>query len=362
MTTSSLKRPKMSQPIKRRSSRRHVVREQDDNDDMEQQDEYLPEPQVQKQTGEQQDQMDIEQADEDEDRYDPEQDDTERRNIRVGYRNLIEQVDDEDHMNARNILKNLDAADHLYNQVRNPNEATLDSKLLAASADLGIKRSKAMKKAFQQFDVQDFISRLAAFMIEEERDVDFAKLGRTANQLMHTAPRASFLLGTMSLTKKVRVQKARVKRDLGEKKVAAEVHRDGTETGNQTEATSNIMNIYGLLKMNEPMNFWELVINPLSFSQSVENLFYCAFLAKDDMLAVELDDFGVPQCRTKARKSDAELDVHNKEANKIQHFVTIDYAQWLKKIQEFNITESFIPNRQASEHHNVTAGGPANWY
>ncbi|KAI3655143.1 hypothetical protein MP228_000523 [Amoeboaphelidium protococcarum] len=62
----------------------------------------------------------------------------------------------------------------------------------------------------QLHDVQDFISRLAAFMIEEEQDVDFAKLGRTANKLMHTAPRAPFLLGTMSLTKKVRVQKARV--------------------------------------------------------------------------------------------------------------------------------------------------------
>ena len=50
----------------------------------------------------------------------------------------------------------------------------------------------------------------------------------------------------------------------------------------------------------EGVNFYEWIINPDSFSESVENLFYTSFLIREGKLAVNVDEQGVPRMCTSA--------------------------------------------------------------
>jgi hypothetical protein len=45
---------------------------------------------------------------------------------------------------------------------------------------------------------------------------------------------------------------------------------------------------------NGGINYFRFVINPHSFEQSVENIFYFAFLIKDGYAAWDIDDNGEP--------------------------------------------------------------------
>ena len=38
------------------------------------------------------------------------------------------------------------------------------------------------------------------------------------------------------------------------------------------------------------MNLFECIINPTSYGQSVENLFYLSFLIRDGVVALEIDE------------------------------------------------------------------------
>ena len=43
------------------------------------------------------------------------------------------------------------------------------------------------------------------------------------------------------------------------------------------------------------VNFYEWIINPKSFSESVENLFYTSFLVREGKLVIDIDDEGIPR-------------------------------------------------------------------
>lgn len=47
----------------------------------------------------------------------------------------------------------------------------------------------------------------------------------------------------------------------------------------------------------EGVNFFELVINPDDFGQTVENVFYASFLIKDDRAGMSVDDNGLVRIR-----------------------------------------------------------------
>jgi hypothetical protein len=51
--------------------------------------------------------------------------------------------------------------------------------------------------------------------------------------------------------------------------------------------------IYDILEQRQPINFFEFIINPESFGQTVENLFYLSFLIRDCKVCID-DESGQP--------------------------------------------------------------------
>lgn len=52
------------------------------------------------------------------------------------------------------------------------------------------------------------------------------------------------------------------------------------------ETSHNVEMIYDLLQTVEPINFQTFFVNPTSFAQTVENLFYIAFLVRDGKVSI----------------------------------------------------------------------------
>lgn len=58
----------------------------------------------------------------------------------------------------------------------------------------------------------------------------------------------------------------------------------------ENEASRNIQAIYRHLDQVGPLPFWKFVLHPKSFSQTVENAFHVAFLAKEGRIRIDEPD------------------------------------------------------------------------
>lgn len=99
-------------------------------------------------------------------------------------------------------------------------------------------------------------------------------------------------------------------------------------------------------------------INPRSFGQSVENLFYVSFLVRDGTVGVSMDSRGLPTLQ--AAKPYSPLEAQRKGIQKHQAVFSLDFDTWRDIIETFNITESIIPHREEEEQ--LQNSRPRGWY
>ncbi|KAK4130156.1 hypothetical protein BT67DRAFT_355022, partial [Trichocladium antarcticum] len=100
------------------------------------------------------------------------------------------------------------------------------------------------------------------------------------------------------------------------------------------------------------------VINPRSFGQTIENMFYISFLIREGRVRLDFDDHGLPAIEPAERDASAEVS-RSKTAMRHQAIMSIDMATWRDMIDIFNITEPMIPHRQEEEQQGPGARG---WY
>ncbi|KAK4152376.1 Nse4 C-terminal-domain-containing protein [Chaetomidium leptoderma] len=100
------------------------------------------------------------------------------------------------------------------------------------------------------------------------------------------------------------------------------------------------------------------VINPHSFGQTVENMFYVSFLIREGSVKLDFDDDGLPAIEPVRKNSSAEPS-RSKAAMRHQAIMSIDMATWRDIIDAFDIKEPMIPSRQEEAQQGPGARG---WY
>ncbi|KAL8902941.1 MAG: hypothetical protein Q9207_004264 [Kuettlingeria erythrocarpa] len=206
-------------------------------------------------------------------------------------------------------------------------------------------------------------------------------------------PVPSFLLGPLAVQKKVRKQTQRrerlQKRDPKDAIRPEEIKAKDLEQAENSNLTTLCKNIHTLLRektwegqsaLNEvnmaegseeeysatarrhglaengQMSFFPFVINPKSFGQTVENLFYVSFLIRDGDVEVGQSDDTLPTLIPIERNSREE---QTAGAQKHQAVFHLDFDTWEDLIDAFDIRASVIPHRQDEEQPQVNATG---WY
>ncbi|KAJ5649885.1 uncharacterized protein N7484_003608 [Penicillium longicatenatum] len=220
-------------------------------------------------------------------------------------------------------------------------------------------------------------------------------LGRTACLPCNSRPTVSgWLLGPLSVQKKTRqlTQRTQTERfdptQLTKPNELVQDDLSGQENANLTTICQNINTLLGKIQIegqeavdtklsemeDEPKEetkqkmmadhnvaddggvpLFRFCINPHSFGQSVENLFYVSFLVRDGSVGVSSDSRELPTLHTSRpyQPSDAQA----RGIQKRQAIFSLDFETWEQLVDVFNITESIIPHRNESADEAATT-----WY
>ncbi|KAJ7161159.1 Nse4 C-terminal-domain-containing protein [Mycena filopes] len=299
--------------------------------------------------------------------YDPDQDIHEKREIRRNYRLLHKALDDpHTKQTPVDLHLKVDRANEIFENVKDPQEAVLDSSFFVKTSTATTRNARALKFGTGTFNSDDFVTRLIAFMggykppediasdasdIEEDEledaPLDWGKVGRRALARSRRVPAMGFMLGPLSLEQKQRT--ARPKRAKFEKNKNDETKpqaiREEDISRSENETTKNVAVVATLLEKIEKINLFRLIINPDSFSQSIENLFYLSFLIRDAKVAFEIDEQGEPIVFACEEISDEDREAAGGKLLKQQLIFEFDMPTWRRAIDVFGITEPFIPTR-----------------
>ncbi|GAB0136267.1 hypothetical protein EsDP_00004574 [Epichloe bromicola] len=125
------------------------------------------------------------------------------------------------------------------------------------------------------------------------------------------------------------------------------------------EEKTRLMHQHGL-RSTGGIDLMRFVVNPDSFGQTVENMFYVSFLIRDGRVAIELDEHDLPALATApVNREQADDGTQRHGASKHQAILSMDEQTWREIIEVFNITNPMIPHRQEA---NRSAPGARGWY
>ncbi|XP_034465694.1 non-structural maintenance of chromosomes element 4 homolog A [Hippoglossus hippoglossus] len=296
-----------------------------------------------------------------------------RREIRSRYRDLIYIVQQsrEDMLNPSNnkLTEVLEEANKLFEDVRQAREAALDSQLLVMATDLGKEKASQMFSEGTAFDPTAFAEHLLSFMglnrLEDGEDEQnggtvegylpqdaWHRVARRAECCVRTAPSFHYMMGSFHAEppppkqKIVRQTKATTKDTQRimptQLKKMEESHQEATEK--EVERILGYLKSYYKDDPTSPISFYEFVIDPNSFSRTVENIFHTSFLIRDGLAQMHLDD-KMP-CIAPVEEGEAEA---AGSISRKQCIISISPKLWKELIEVFDITRTMIhpPNTQS---------------
>ncbi|KAL4808714.1 Nse4 C-terminal-domain-containing protein [Aspergillus unguis] len=100
---------------------------------------------------------------------------------------------------------------------------------------------------------------------------------------------------------------------------------------------------------------FKFCINPKSFGQSVENLFYLSFLVRDGTVGISSDSRGLLTLHPATPFAPSEA--QRRGIQKRQSVFSLDFDTWKDVIETYEIDQCIIPHRQEEENNTATG-----WY
>ncbi|KAI8586561.1 Nse4 C-terminal-domain-containing protein [Geranomyces variabilis] len=303
----------------------------------------------------------------------------ERRRVREGYRDLLAETEaNRNDMTTEALMNTIQKANSFFGSVCATHEATLDSKLLIVASDIGVQKAHRMRLDGGSFAIDDWIGKLTVKMNGQEGEegddeganLDWHALGKLATRCLSRVPTIDFMLGPLAIEPKQRTQNRRVEKLVKNKEDLQKPQqlKEGDFEKQQNETTELVMEIARCLYRVGRIPFFKFIINPESFGQTVENLFYLSFLIRDGKVQIneddEYDDLMLGTLWRMMRKSRGTRsplllatfaepavppnpsDYDDNQIKRYQAVIDIDQQMWRDLIDAYKITETCIPTRR----------------
>ncbi|XP_071827839.1 non-structural maintenance of chromosomes element 4 homolog A-like [Apostichopus japonicus] len=290
-----------------------------------------------------------------------------RRQIRHEYRDLITQLNNQEDDNPESLNKTLATADKLYEEVlqtKSAGIAALDAVLLHSASTVTYQNAQKLV-VDNKFEPRQFTEKLVTLLTgrrntgNNQREVNVKKeawkdFGKDVQCCFRRAPPFHFMLGSFDRGPPVQKPKPPTDRQGAKPDGPAVVPVQIDETGKsqQEVTTEEVERMLGILKQLtmgdsqdevEPISYFEFVINPQSFSHTIENIFHMSFLVKDGHVQIKLDEDGLPVVYPSQPFNPQE---HNEEVPRKQLVLSMDMREWKEIVEVFEISEPTIPPRE----------------
>ncbi|GMM53694.1 Smc5-Smc6 complex subunit [Maudiozyma humilis] len=252
----------------------------------------------------------------------------------------------EDYFKSRDIKETFESTAAMEADVGDAEEQPEDAEEQTA----GSRKAQQLNKTTQR---RNYLQQFDHYNSFEQ--FNWCKLSGLFTELTRTPATTDNLIGPFAYEKKVRVKTVRQKNT----DVVGELVKPDNPTGkdladnDENSTPDQVRRCYKALTKRlgkgNSMSLFQFVIDPKSFSRSVENLFYTSFLIKEGRIVMEEDpENGYPIIRLK--ESAKGKDKHHKEMEKEKqrnarenHIIfQMDMPTWSKLIEKFNITASFL--------------------
>ncbi|KAK0628619.1 Nse4 C-terminal-domain-containing protein [Bombardia bombarda] len=134
---------------------------------------------------------------------------------------------------------------------------------------------------------------------------------------------------------------------------------DALNADNITDEEERVIMDKHSLRSTGGIDLLRFVVNPHSFGQTVENMFYVSFLIREGSVKLAFDENGLPSLNPVHRDTDDDTQA-NHGTTRHQAIMSIDMEIWHDLIDAFNIKESMIPHRKEEEE--PQGPGARGWY
>ncbi|PVU87768.1 hypothetical protein BB561_006186 [Smittium simulii] len=282
----------------------------------------------------------------------------EQRKLRKQYRKKLETTEQKRaelvDSNTDILIEELEEANKLFENVTTTYEASLDSRLLLISAVIGEAQARKLKLDSIGLDIDQVIKKARIKLFghnPDEREAagivpDWGVLGKIASKFSKRVPGLDSLSGPLNADppKPRAIRKTRnlsngANTSQGSTKVNELNKLDFSKQINET--TKRVKQIHSLLQELGSIHLFEFVINPHSFAETVENVFYLSFLIRDGKAYID-DESGQPLLAA-CEPPDQEAYKHG--LVKKQVVFDIDMTLWEQLIDVYSIENSIIPAR-----------------
>ena len=148
---------------------------------------------------------------------------------------------------------------------------------------------------------------------------------------------------------------------------AVELERNGLDDDPTPEEERALINRHAL-RTTGGIDLLRFVVNPHSFGQTVENMFYLSFLIKEGSVGLDFDDDGLPSigrlfwpatvlqrltgATAPVQKNSSTEPPRSRAAMRHQAIMSIDMATWRDIVDVFRIKQPMIPHREEAVDNN----------
>lgn len=294
------------------------------------------------------------------------------RSIRKQYRQLIYNVqqnrDDIVNIVSDSLTEALEEANVLFDAVSRTREAALDAQFLVLASDLGKEKAKQLNSDMSFFNQVAFCDFLFIFvglnwMEDDGRDVlndcddniafsFWETVQKEATSWILQAETFHFIFGSFKsepssrkprLENRKKVHKMEENGDMPTKLRKLDLSSNQEATEKEVERILGLLQTYFRKYPDTPVSYFEFVIDPNSFSRTVENIFYVSFIIRDGFARIRLDQDRLPILEPINMNQVGEGNDPSSHGRK-QGVISLSLQDWKNIVATFEISEAMITN------------------
>jgi len=300
--------------------------------------------------------------------WDPNQPESDRKQIRQQMRALINKLEDnrDNILDAGSGIDKLEAltkiGDKIYSKVAGIPEAAIDSQFAYLASSIGVEKAQSLSKNMRRYEAKQFVAKAGRYLstnaqadVDNVAQQDWRGLGQMALSFFRRAQGFETMYGPLVIEPKaVKERKKPAARDVVEAMKRPDViedtnagEQDELQTGKRVQVVANALwKVHKhRAKKNEEIEFFEFIVNPNSYAQTVENLFHLSFLVKQGRAKTWVSDDG----RLLLAPVTSPGDNVNEQGHVAtqQNVVNMSIELWERIVKDLVLTQSMIKTRQA---------------